>query len=112
MVNLLHRALIAALMSPLLVVAPGSAQESSLAGVYQALQPCLDGGRAKACPAALKAVDGLQASAAYARADILCKQQMASFRDVVALMAIRDSTPIEAQASFDAMAQACASLGL
>lgn len=97
-------------MSPLLFAAT-AVQASTLGTLNGALQPCLAGGKPQPCPAVLRAIDQLQASPAYARADILCKQQVRQFKEVVALMAIRDTTPIEAQASFDGMAQVCSAAG-
>lgn len=107
----LRHTLLAAAATPLLLLATTPVQASSLKAVNEALQPCLMGGMPQPCPAALRAIDQLQASTAYAKADPLCKQQVRQFKDVVALMAIRDTTPIEAQASLDGVAQVCSGAG-
>lgn len=100
----LRLAFLAAAVSPL-VLTSTAVQASPLSAVNQALQPCLVGGQPKACPAALRVIDQLQATAEFLNADSLCKQQLRQFKDVVALMAIRDTTPIEAQGTFDAVAR-------
>lgn len=102
--------LLTALVSPLLLPIAG-AQAASLASVNAALQACLDGGRPRACPGAVDAVNALQASAAYGKADPLCRQQIVQFKDVVTLLAVKDTTPLEAQAKFDAVVQTCAKAG-
>lgn len=107
-----HRfAFLTALVLPL-ALPPARVLAAPLAPVNTALQACLDGGRPKSCPGAIDAINAVQASAPYRKADPLCRQQVSQFKDVVTLMAIRDTTPIEAQASFDAMAQACANSGI
>jgi len=94
------------------LLAASVVQASTLSALNQALQPCLEAGKPQPCPAVLRRIDQLQASPSYTRADTLCKQQLRQFKEVVALMAIRDTTPIEAQASFNGMAQVCSSAGI
>jgi len=106
----LRHALRAVSLPPLLL-ATAAVHASPLIAVNDALQPCLAGGKPQPCPAALRAIDQLQASPAFAKADILCKQQVQQFKQVVALMTIRDTTPIEAQASLDGVGQVCSTAG-
>lgn len=107
----LRQVLLATVVSPVLF-AVSAVQASTLSALNQALQPCLQGGKPQPCPAVLRGIDQLQASPAYTRADTLCKQQVRQFKEVVALMAIRDTTPIEAQSSFNALAQVCSTAGI
>ena len=103
-----HKASLAALS----VVLALPAQASSLAEVRQQLNGCLAAGQPAACPGALKALDAVQTSLPFRSSDRFCKEQVNQLQLVIKLMGIKDATPRDAQASFDATVQACSAFGL